>query len=41
MIIIESKRKKAATILKRYPDAILAFTGNCSGLKNVNVDHET
>ena len=24
MIIIESKRKKAATILKRYPDAILA-----------------
>ena len=24
MIIVESKRKKAATILKRYPDAILA-----------------
>ena len=24
MIIIESKRKKAATILKKYPDAILA-----------------
>ena len=24
MIIIESKRKKAATILKMYPDAILA-----------------
>ena len=24
MIIVESKRKKAATILKKYPDAILA-----------------
>ena len=24
MIIIESKRKKPATILKKYPDAILA-----------------
>ena len=24
MIIIESKRKKATTILKKYPDAILA-----------------
>ena len=24
MIIVESKRKKAATILKNYPDAILA-----------------
>jgi len=24
MIIIESKRKKAATILKKYPNAILA-----------------
>jgi hypothetical protein len=24
MIIVESKRKKPATILKKYPDAILA-----------------
>ena len=24
MIIVESKRKKSATILKKYPDAILA-----------------
>ena len=24
MIVIESKRKKPATILKKYPDAILA-----------------
>lgn len=24
MIIIESKRKKAETLLKKYPDAILA-----------------
>ena len=38
MIIIESKRKKAATILKMYPDAILAdvTSGAKDGLVKVN-----
>lgn len=38
MIIIESKRKKAATILKKYPDAILAdvTSGAKDGLRKLS-----
>ena len=38
MIIIESKRKKPATILKKYPDAILAdvTSGAKDGLRKLS-----
>ena len=38
MIIVESKRKKPATILKKYPDAILAdvTSGAKDGLKKLS-----
>ena len=38
MIIVESKRKKAATILKKYPDAILAdvTSGAKDGLRKLS-----
>lgn len=38
MIIVESKRKKAATILKKYPDAILAnvTSGAKDGLRRLS-----
>ena len=36
MIIIESKRKKMATILKKYPDAILADV--TSGVKVLDLE---
>lgn len=36
MIIVESKRKKPATILKKYPDAILADV--TSGAKDAGGD---
>ena len=41
MIIVESKRKKPATILKKYPDAILAdvTSGAKDGLKDFKVTH--
>ena len=41
MIIIESKRKKPATILKKYPDAILADVTNGAkdGLVKLNSFH--
>ena len=38
MIIVESKRKKPATILKKYPDAILAdvTSGAKDGLRKLS-----
>lgn len=43
MIIIESKRKKPATILKIYPDAILAdvTSGAKDGLVSYIFKHHT
>ena len=45
MIIIESKRKKTETLLKKYPDAILADVtsigdgafGGCSSLQSITI----
>lgn len=39
MIIIESKRKKPATILKQYPDAILADVTSSDKDGLVNLSH--
>ena len=38
MIVVESKRKKSATILKKYPDAILAdvTSGAKDGLRKLS-----